>query len=192
MSDLVEATINPDLRQLEENKVVRRARITRPRWDPKVWHPVYEEIVLLDALGYKNTEIAAEKGLTVVHISNILCSPKGKLVKRLILAQTEKRREETVDQWFDGIVPKAMKRIKDVVEDDDLAMKKPLEVFDRALTFLKAAGKTREREVVPVNSQIVIPHEAMRELVSAITRSDKARERVVMEDEDRVVTEKIA
>ena len=47
--NLIESLSDPDL--IREERGVRRARIERPRWNPKEWHPVYEEVVMLDVLG---------------------------------------------------------------------------------------------------------------------------------------------
>ena len=37
----------------------------------KEWHPIYEEVVLLDCMEYKRSEIGARMGFTEAHVTNI-------------------------------------------------------------------------------------------------------------------------
>src|SRR6266850_7034341 len=99
--NLVEVSQDPALSQFDENRAARRARIHRPKWKPKRWHPVYEEIVLLGALGYANTEIAREKGFTKEHVSNVLNTPQAKMIQAIILKQMEKKRETVMEETID-------------------------------------------------------------------------------------------
>lgn len=158
-----------------ENAAVRRARINRPRWEPKKWHPVYEEIVLLDALGYKNTDIAKEKGFTTVHISNILNTPQAKVLKEILIKRLRSRGEETIEQRLDRLAHKAVDRVEEVLEKDEYASKNPGGIFDRAITLLKVTGKVKDPEAQrPVNT-LMVPVEMMQALSDAIRISDEAR-----------------
>lgn len=161
---------------LAENRERRRARIHRPRWEPKKWHPVYEEIVLLDALGYKNTEIAKEKGFTTVHISNILCTEQAKMLKEILVKRLRKKGVETFEQRLERYADKAMDRIEEVLENDEYAAKNPGGIFDRAITMLKATGKVKEPEKDGVRERVLmVPAEMMEGLRRAIELSDEAR-----------------
>lgn len=174
MSNLVEASVVPEL---EDNRARRSARINRPRWNPKQWHPVYEEIVLLDSLGYKNIAIAEMKGFTKEHISNILCTPQAKLIKQLILARMEKKRDETIDQRLERIAEKAMSRVEETINNDELAAKNPLGLFDRAITVLKATNKIKEQPTAVDNSRtIIVTDTQMEKLNRAMQLSDEAKQ----------------
>ena len=174
MSTMVEAELVPEL---EENRARRSARINRPRWNPKQWHPVYEEVVLLDSLGYKNTSIAEMKGFTPQHISNILNTPQAKIIKQLILKRMEQKRDETVEQRLEKITNRAMSRIEETINNDELAMKNPLGVFDRAITVLKATNKIKDAPaIVNDNRTLIVTDAQMDKLDRAIKLSDEARQ----------------
>lgn len=170
--ELVEAPIVPEL---EENRVRRAARINRPKWEPKVWHPVYEEIVLLDIMGYKNTVIAEMKGFTVVHVSNILNTPQAKIIRQLTLKRMEQKREETIEQRLERLTHDAMARVEDTIRNDDLAAKNPLGLFDRAITVLKATNKIKEVAPTVNNNTMIVSDEALDKLMRAVKQSDEAK-----------------
>jgi hypothetical protein len=163
------------LEVMEENAVMRRARINRPKWEPKKWHPVYHEVVLLSALGYKNTEIAAEKGFTTVHISNILNTPQAKVLFQILSKRLEKRYDETIEQRMEKVANKAMSRVEEVINNDTLFEKNPLGIFDRAIVALKGANKIKEEEKEAPKGMMV-PAESMVALVHAIQTSLEVKE----------------
>lgn len=170
----------------------RRARLNRPRWEPKVWHPVYEEIVLLSALGYSNLDIAADKGLTPVHISNILCTPQAKMIMRLVIGQYEKKRELTIDQRLNAIAEKAVGRVEEVIGNDAYAAKNPGGMFDRALSLLKATNKVKEPDAIVQRSTLVIPSEVFERFTVAMERSQRERRELAAPLGENFVTVKSA
>lgn len=172
---LVEVDVNPDLKLMEENEAARKARITRPRWNPKEWHPVYEEVVLLDCLGYARTIIAAEKGFTEEHITNILKTDHARLIREVFRRKLEVKVDQTIDQRFETIAHKAMKRVEEVMNNDTLAEKNPLGLFDRAIVLLKAAGKIKDEPKQITNNTLIVSDEQMDKLTKGIAVSDEAR-----------------
>lgn len=174
MATMVEAHVVPEL---EENRARRAARINRPKWSPKQWHPVYEEVVLLDMLGYKNIVIAEMKGFTKEHISNILNTPQAKLIKELTVKRMEKKREETIEQRLDRLANKAMERLEETINNDELAAKNPLGLFDRAITVLKSTNNIKEQPTSVDNSRTIIVTDAqMEKLNRAMALSDEAKQ----------------
>lgn len=162
---------------LESNRVRRRARIHRPRWSPKHWHPVYEEVVLLSALGYKNIEIAKEKGFTPVHVSNILNTPQAKRLLEILIARQRAKGTETLESRLERAAMKSMDRIEEVLDNDEYAMKNPGGIFDRAITMMKVTGKVKEPEKDPVRERtLVVPVEMMAALQDGLKLADRARE----------------
>jgi len=140
--NLVETHINPALDgQMEENRIFRRARITKPRWNPKEWHPIYEEVVLLDCMGYKRSEIAIRMGFSEMHITNVLKTDQAAIVRKLVLARINSKAMQTIEQRLEAVTLKAMKRVEDVMNNDVLAEKNPLGIFDRAITVLRGTRK---------------------------------------------------
>lgn len=171
--------ISQDL--LEENRKEREERVKRvatcrtPRWNPKKWHPVYEEVVLLDCLGYKGKDIARLKGFTPQHVSCILNTSQAKMIRKLVLARMEKKREETVEERLERITAKAMDRVEEVMANDTYAEKNPGGIFDRALGVLKAAGKVKQESAGPTNNNLIVSDDQWKMLTEGIKRSDEAR-----------------
>ena len=167
--------VDAGLAIMEANRATRRARLNRPRWEPKKWHPVYEEIVMLSVMGYKNTDIAKEKGLTPVHVSNILNTPQAKLIIEIVLKKMEKKRELTVEQRLDRLATKAMDRVEEVIENDVVAEKNPLAMFDRALEILKGTKKIKTADAPTTNNTLIVTEDVSKQLIAALQLSDKAR-----------------
>jgi len=161
--------------ELEENQVRRQARINRPRWEPKKWHPVYEEVVLLSALGYSNIDIAKQKGFTTVHVSNILCTQQAKTLMEMISIRLRHKTGESMEDRLERYAEKAMQRVEEVLNDDEYAMRSPGGIFDRAITVLKVTNKVKSEGSTTVNNNLVVPVEAMLELKKGMELSDKAR-----------------
>lgn len=170
--EVAELQANNDARQ---ERVRRKARLLRPRWAPKEWHPVYEEVVLLALLGYSNTAIAEEKGFTVQHISNIINTPHAKIIKEITLKQMEKKRAESFEDRVAKMVDKGLSRMEETLNNDELAAKNPLGVFDRAMSLMKGVGKMKAEEQVVVNPVMAVSAEAMDRWTQAIERSKEER-----------------
>lgn len=173
MAEPVEVSSVPEL---ENNRARRAARINRPKWAPKQWHPVYEEVVLLDALGYKNKVIAEMKGFTPEHVSNILNTPQAKVIKQIVIKRMEQKREETIDQRLENVTNRAMARIEEAMNNDELAAKNPLGVFDRAIVVLKATNKIKDAPQTVNNNTMIVSDEAMAQLQKAVSLSDEVKQ----------------
>lgn len=171
-TELVEVQGVPEL---EENRARRAARINRPKWEPKKWHPVYEEIVLLDCLGYKGVVIAEMKGLTPQHVSNVLNTPQAKMIREITIKRMQQKRELTIEQRLEAVTDRAMSRIEEVVNNDELAAKNPLGLFDRAITVLKATNKIKEAPTGPVTNNMIVSDAAMDKLLKAVEKSDQVK-----------------
>lgn len=174
---LVETQVNPELDQMRENAARRRARITRPKWNPKQWHPVYEEVVLMDCLGLARRDIALEKGFTEQHITNICQTPQAKIIRELFRRRMAEKYEGTVEERLERLTAKAMKRIEEVIEDDKIAEKNPLGLFDRAITVLKATNKIKEAPAEHVHEhRLMVTDEQMDRLKKGTELADQARQ----------------
>lgn len=180
--NLVEVNTLPSATSMDAPQKMSRSRLNRPRWQPKVWHPVYEEIVLLDALGYSNIEIAKDKGFTVVHISNILCTPQAKMIKRLIIGQVEKQRTLSIDQRLEKYSEVAMRRVEETLDNDVYAQKNPGGMFDRALKLLTVTNRVKDPDKGPVNNTtLVVPSEVFSRFTEAMERSREERKLLAAE-----------
>jgi len=174
--------ISNEQQALEEHKeheaqqrIARKARLRNPKWNPRQWHPVYEEVVLMSMMGYSNKRIAEIKGFTAQHVHNIISTERANLIRLLMIQRMEAKREYTIEERLAKIQDKAMDRIENVLNDDDLAVNKPLGVFDRAITVLRGVGKLRNSDEGNVTNNIIVSSEAAERLAKAIKLSDKAQ-----------------
>ncbi len=169
----------PNLDLMQENAKERRSRINRPRWNPKQWHPVYEEVVMLDVMGYKRTEIATMKGFTPAHITNICKSKEAEVIRSLVINKLRdtvlNKSERTIEERMDAVASKAVERIEAVIENDELAEKSPFAVFDRATTYLRSVGKIKDPDRDTSSRPLMIPVESMKILMDGIRVSDEAK-----------------
>lgn len=175
--NMIETFENPDLPEhMRENEVTRRARITRPRWNPKEWHPIYEEVVLLDCMGYKRSEIGARMGFSEMHVTNILKTPQAAIVRKLVIARINNKAMQTIEQRLETVTEKAMTRVEEVINDDELAKKNPLGIFDRAITLLKGTRKIQPEESgTHIQKALIVSEQQFDKLLKGTALADEAR-----------------
>jgi hypothetical protein len=151
------------------------------KWNPKEWHPVYEQILALSCMGKTNVELAEEFNYTPVHISNILTSPMAKLLRRQILNKLRSSVESTLPQKLQDAAAKAMERVQDFMDDDQLYEKSPFAFVDRAMTVLRAAGHSKHESsggnafINTRNANVIMTGEAAEIISAALNKSDEAR-----------------
>lgn len=162
--------------KLDEMELSRPAQLRRPKWNPKRWHPVYEEVVMMDCMGYRNIEIARLKGLTVQHISNIITSEKGKILREYIVQKQRAHIEDTFEARVEALNEKSLKRMTEVLDNDEYAEKNPGGIFDRSLRLLQATKKVAKTDDQTTNV-IMIPAAAMAQMTDALKASDAVRDR---------------
>jgi len=169
----------PKMDLLEENAKERRSRLHRPHWNPKKWHPVYEEVVMLDIMGYKRTEIADMKGFTPAHITNICNCKRAEMIRELVSSKIRatvlEKSERTIEERMEAVTSKAVERIEAVIENDELAEKSPFAVYDRCMTYLRSTGKISDPEKDIDSRPLMIPAESMKVLLDGIRVADEAK-----------------
>lgn len=176
--NLIETQVNPDLPEhMQDNRANRRARITRPRWNPKEWHPIYEEVVLLDCMGYKRSEISLRMGFTEMHVTNILKTEQAAIVRKLVIARINGKAMQTIEQRLENVTLKAMQRVEDIMNDDKLAEKNPLGIFDRAITVLKGTRKIQPEDSggTHINKALIVSEHQFDRLIKGTALADEAR-----------------
>lgn len=116
----------------------RRASIQK--WQPKTWKPIHEEIVALDCAGAPHAMIAGKLNKTIQYVSRICNTPQAAIIKRHALATMVKTNKDFQEDRFTHMAAKAMERISDVLEDDQLAKDEPFAVVDKAFKLLTQTG----------------------------------------------------
>lgn len=155
----------------------RPAQLRRPRWNPKQWHAMYEEVVMMDQMGYKNIEIARLKGITVQHVSNILCTEQAGILKEFVQQRMRNSVETTFEARIERLNEKSISRMEEVLDNDEYAEKNPGGIFDRSLKLLQATKKVSKTEGDDVTNVVMVPAAAMTAMVDALATSDAVRAR---------------
>lgn len=158
-------------------ELMRPAILRRPKWNPKRWHPMYEEVVMMDHMGYKNIEIARLKGITKEHVSNILNTDQAKALRELIVLRLRDKGTSTLEARLERAADKAMSRIEEVINDDEYAEGNKGGIFDRSLKLLQATKKVAKTDSPDVTNNILIPAGALLQLKEAVAASDAVRAR---------------
>lgn len=147
-----------------------------PKWEPKNWRPVHDQIITLYCAGKSNREIAIEVDYTEALVSNIINSSKGKELASHLM---EKTREVYIaksekDQTLLAVA--ALKRIEFVLTNDELFCQAPLQVFDRSLRYLEAAGKlTGNKPDQRTQNNIFIGDDVAKQLAMGMEKAERVR-----------------
>lgn len=116
----------------------RRASIQK--WQPKTWKPIHEEIVALDCAGAPHAMIAAKVGKSIQYVSKICNTPQAMIIKRHALKTMIAKNKEIQEERIEQMQAKAMERISDTLENDQLYAAEPFAVVDKAFKLLTQTG----------------------------------------------------
>jgi len=116
----------------------RRASIQK--WQPKTWKPIHEEIVALHCAGAPHAMIAAKLNKSIQYVSRICNTPQAAIIIKHALAQMVSQHKDLQEERFSQMAARAMQRISDVLEDDQLARDEPFAVVDKAFKLLSTTG----------------------------------------------------
>ncbi len=130
----------------------RGAKLTR-RWNPKDWNPTYEAMVAMCVLGRMTQgDVAKHFGYTDAWLSQIMNSPKGREVQETLIRATRDKAVGNVTDRIRDLQSKALERMEAVLNDDKIAQKSALAIFDRSAYFLKNTGVIKDLHAAPVPS----------------------------------------
>lgn len=107
------------------------------KWVPKKWRPEYDRIVAYSVMGKANTWIAQTLGFTPEHVSSILNTPRGIDLAAKLQEKLAANIESSVPDELAQIGKQAIKRLKTLMDDDEIFQKSPFAVVDRGMDVLK-------------------------------------------------------
>jgi hypothetical protein len=170
----------PDTSYFEEENVTllrdrTNAKAPEDKWEPGTWRPEYEYILTLSCQGKTHVSISEMTGYSLQQICSILNSKEAKKAKNGIVTAL---RKSTLGR-MESVTQKAMDRIEDVLNDDNLAETAPFAMYDRAMAFMKGVNKlASDGGNVTNNTQnnVVIGNDAANLLVTALNRSNQVKE----------------
>lgn len=120
-----------------------KTKTGRTKWRPKEWRAEYQRIVAYSVLGKSNIWIADTLGFTKEHVSTILNMPEGRELREQLKIKLAKKIEESVPDVLADISNKAVERVKEILNNDELAKKSPFAVAGLAMDVLKGQGHLR-------------------------------------------------
>lgn len=123
------------------------------KWKPREWTAFHESIVIRSMLGKSNTEIATEIGYTPQHVSNILNSPEASMARRRVLEVLRTGVASSIDERLSDLADKAVVRLSQVMNDDELFEKSPFAVVDRGLSILRGVGRLKTQSDINAANQ---------------------------------------
>jgi hypothetical protein len=113
------------------------------KWVPKEWRIEYDRVVAYSACGMSNVAVAEKVGLTKEHVSTILNLPQAKLLMQNIQLRLRDKVTENIPTVLDEISKKGVQRIRDIIDDDEIAKKSPFAVAKLALDVMHGVGHLR-------------------------------------------------
>lgn len=156
-----------------------RIRPTKLRnWTPKAWRPEYERIVGLSCAGLSNKMIAQEVGFTPVHVSNILNLDQAEAIRQVVLKRMREGTTDELPQQMTKLAKKALMRVQDVLDDDELAVNHPFQMMDRSLRVLEGTNNLKNRTAggdTNIDKAIIIAGDQASNLFSGLAKADEAR-----------------
>ena len=162
------------------------------KWRPRRWEAMHEEIVLLSCIGKSNAEIAAQFKYTPQHISNILNCPEAAITRRRALEVLRIGAHASITDRLKDLEDQAVKRLQEVMYDDELFTKSPFAVVDRGLQLLKGVGRLKGTEdgKAPANRILILDAESSKMLKEGLAASKEAHRLNPPEAFEEIVIEK--
>lgn len=147
----------------------------RKKWEPKEWHPFYEEIVIKSARGHTNKQLAQEYGVTPQHIMNICTTQQAKKIRAELIDNVRSMGMSQSERRM-AIADKALERIESYFTDDEEYDKRKGAMTDRAMKLLQGVGELKGEQVANQNVT-VIGDKLGEKLIAALNKSDQVRDK---------------
>ena len=160
-------------------------KLLRPpeKWKPKRWRPEYEVIVSLSATGMSHQAVSdrffelSGTRYTVQHISNIVNTPEAKAFNEQCVAKLRGDFQETVSERITKAQQKALDRIENILNDDDIFEASPFAVVDRSLSLLRVGGVRSNGEggqvANTINNNFLLTADAARIIREGTDKADE-------------------
>lgn len=148
------------------------------KWEPKEWRPQYEEIVLESARGASNKSLAEKHGVSPQTICNINRTEMARKIRSELVANLRSTGLGMQERRL-LLADKALERIEEYFERDDVAEKNPGAMADRAMKLLTGVGQLKSEHEGSRNVT-VIGDVLGEKLIAALTKSDQVREKYAL------------
>jgi hypothetical protein len=171
---------------MESNKKKGRPKGTRNgegrgvRWQPKEWKPVYETIVALHCMGYKNKDISLKLKsdfavrYTPMAISLILKTKQAVAIIELFKARVKTDTENKAKDRITALTERAMSNLESVIGNDKLLEDSPFAIFNASAKFLEGIGKL-DGNKPKVSVGVVIAGNVGDAMAASIAKADRVK-----------------
>lgn len=151
------------------------------RWQPKIWTPIMEQMVVLSCANYSNLAIANVFKCTPQHVSNIINCNEGIRLKNKILDGIKTSSSESISDRLKDLAGVAIKNIEDIIKSTTARDDQPMSMFDRCIKVLELTKhietpKQTGANGINVNGNAIINigHEAAEQLVAGLAKANEA------------------
>jgi hypothetical protein len=165
----------------------------RPKWTPKTWKPVYQEVVTYHVMGFTNIEIADATGFTKYHIGLILGCPHALAQIEKVTERLAKIKLGKMQSKIQEMTDLALERVQEVLQNDELAIDQPFAMYDRAIKLAISARalsptdgniteKTENNNTLNVAGNVTalaVPKEMLEALLSGTKKADEVAGRTL-------------
>lgn len=161
------------------------------KWQPKIWKPLYEQMVALDVAGKSNIEIGQTFGYTPQQVSNILTCDKAVEIKFQIIKRVRNKVGSAVGDKLAAIQSKTIERTYDLLHNDEWNKNSPIAIIKTGLLVGKATGQFKDDPEssnhsgnhsgnstvnnITQNNLNLIGASGIETLINALAKSDEAR-----------------
>lgn len=152
------------------------------RWQPRVWTPVMEQMVVLSCANWSNGSIASQFGCSSQHVSNVLNCEEGKKVKEKLVVGLRSLAEGSIQDRLKNLADRALRNIEDVITSQSALNDSPMAMFDRSLKVLEitkhvedpANKKNQTIGGINIERAIVLSPEHSAQLTSGLEKANAA------------------
>jgi hypothetical protein len=162
-----------------ETSTDKRRKSKLKAWKPKNWKPDYDRVVAYSVMGKQNTEVAVILGYTPEHISAILNSPQGLMLREKLQSALREKMLTNIPETLEYIARRGVERLKSLVDNNDVFEKHPFQVIDRTMEVLKGLnhlkGGGNGSGTINVERAVIVSGQAGTNLIEGFSKADEAR-----------------
>lgn len=138
------------------------------------------ELVLLSASGVSHSDLAERFKISKQHVSNICCTDEAEELRTKVRQGIEKKATESLPERLTRLQEKALKRVEDVLDNDDLHKRAPLMAVQAAFKVLGSQkGLLPEKAEAPSNNTtnnfLIANNEVAQRLLDGLNKSQTTK-----------------
>jgi hypothetical protein len=175
------------------------------QWQPKEWRSEYERMIQMDVMGYNQEVIATQIGYTKQQVNNVLNCEQGKVYRKFMIDLIRKQTTEEIPDRLTRLADKALGRIEQIFNKDEVFENAPLAALDKSVDILERLrilggknsgnnGAAPAGNVINVNGNVTnnsvsMPVEQLHSFGGALARAEEARSVGVTGDKTKLIAD---